>query len=436
MEEHELIELRSDDVQEILGTPPNWLIRWGTTVIVGLITLMFVLAYFIKYPDIISAPVVITTSEPPTPVVSRMDGNLTKLLVQEKQEVKAGDVLAIIQSTARYEDIIKADEAVSILQNKPIESLANTQLEKGLLLGEIQTEYNTLLQAVDIFNFTQSNRFDKVNASQLQSQIARVQRDYDIINKKLKAAKDEKLPSVKRFEAQQKKLFMEGVASKNDLENANARIYEVNEEIKNFESALVNKELEIGTLKNQIIQIQQGANQGATDQIIKVKEAISACRAAIDRWKQTFLLTANISGIVSFYGKFWKEQQFIKQGEEVLVIVPKEENEGNKKIIGKAMIPIVGAGKVKVNQRVVIFLDSYPYEEFGTVDAKVIDLASIPKDNSYRVEIEIPGQKIVTNYKREISQAQQLQGTAQIITEEKRFLQRILEKAWGITKKY
>lgn len=435
MEEHELIELRSDDVQEILGTPPNWLIRWGTTVMVGLICLLLLLAYFIKYPDTISAPVVITTSEPPTPIISRMDGNLTKLLVQEKQEVKAGDVLAIIQSTARYEDIIKADQVVALLQNKSIEALAFTELDKNLLLGEIQTEYNALVQSIDIYNFTQSNRFDKVNASQLQAQITRVQRDYDIINKKLKAVKEEKLPAAKRFEAQQKKLFMDGIASKNDLENANARIYEVNEEIKNFESALVNKELEVGTLKNQIIQIQQGANQGATDQIIKVKEAIAACRAAIDRWKQTFLLTASTGGTVSFFGKFWKEQQFVKQGEEVLVIVPTENND-TKKIIGKVMLPVAGAGKVKVGQRVVIFLDSYPYEEYGSVDAKVIDLATIPKDNTYRVEIEISGQKIITNYKKEIPQAQQLQGVAQIITEEKRFLQRILDKIWGITKKY
>jgi multidrug efflux pump subunit AcrA (membrane-fusion protein) len=436
MEEHELIELRSDDVQEILGTPPNWLVRWGTTVMVGIIILLLLLAYFIKYPDIISAPVVITTSDPPTPIISRMDGNLTKLLVLEKQEVNVGDVLAVIQSTAKYEDVVKADDIVNQLQNSAIEALNATKLDKGLLLGELQTEYNALLQAIDIYTFTQSNRFDKVNASQLQGQIAKVQRDYDIISRKLRAVKEEKLPAAKRFEAQQKKLFVEGIVSKNDLEAANARIYEVNEEIKTFESLLVNKELEIGTLKNQIVQIQQGANLGNTDQIIKVKEAIAACRAAIDRWKQSFLLTAPVKGVVSFYGKFWKEQQFVKQGEEVLVIVPSAAASMQQKIVGKALLPIVGAGKVKKGQRVVIFLESYPYEEFGTVDALVTDLATIPKDNTYRVEIEIPGQKVITNYKKEIPQAQQLLGTAQVITEEKRFLQRIMDKVWGITKKY
>lgn len=435
MEEHELIELRSDEVQEILGTPPNWLIRWGTTIVVCLVIGMGILGYIVKYPDIIQAPIMITTSQPPTSVVARADANLAKLLVTEKQKVTTGDVLAIMQSTANYEAVMKADEIVTKLQQTDMATLGVVELDKSLLLGEIQTEYNNLIQAYDIYKFTLANRFDKVNVAQLQAQIKRLEKDYALIKEKIKVTRTEKLPIAEQYAAKQRTLFAQGAASRNDLENANARILEVKTEVSNLESSLLNKEVEIGTLKSRIIEIQQGANQGNTDKIIKVKEAITTLRAALDRWKQTFLLIAPIAGKVSFFNKYWKEQQFVKAGDEVLVIVP-EEQQASQKIVGKLSLPVAGAGKVKVGQRVVVMLASYPYQEFGTVEGIVEGISLIPKDNTYAIQVAFNGDKLITNYHKEIPQAQQLAGDAQIVTEDKRFLQRIFDKIRGATHKY
>jgi HlyD family secretion protein len=262
-----------------------------------------------------------------------------------------------------------------------------------------------------------------------------MQKDYELIKRRIAEVRSDKLPSAERFASQQRTLFTQGVASKNDLENANSRVFEVKNEISSLESSLVNKEVEIGNARSQITVIQQGANQGNTDKVIKVKETIAALRASIDRWKQTFLLIAPIEGRVSFFGKYWKEQQFVKTGDEVMVIVPEERQE-QQKIVGKVNMPITGAGKVKEGQRVVMFLDSYPYEEFGSVDGKIESISLVPKDNMYTIQVAIPGDKIVTNYKKIIPQTQQLSGNAQIITEDKRFIQRIMDKVWGLTKKY
>ena len=83
MEEYEKIELRSDDVQEILGTPPSWILRWGITFVFMGVILLGVVSWIVKYPDIIHAPVLITTNVPPVPVVSRTTGYLSKLMVKE-----------------------------------------------------------------------------------------------------------------------------------------------------------------------------------------------------------------------------------------------------------------------------------------------------------------------------------------------------------------
>lgn len=57
-----LYERRSAEANEILGSMPSWITRWGITV-TGLFLLLFlVLANFIKYPYTIKAKVVIVNS--------------------------------------------------------------------------------------------------------------------------------------------------------------------------------------------------------------------------------------------------------------------------------------------------------------------------------------------------------------------------------------
>jgi len=60
-EKIEHIELRSDEVQEIMSYVPNWMIRWGITLIFILIALGIFITWFIKYPDVISGSATLST---------------------------------------------------------------------------------------------------------------------------------------------------------------------------------------------------------------------------------------------------------------------------------------------------------------------------------------------------------------------------------------
>ena len=52
------IELRSEEVQELMGKIPPFILRMGISVIFVFVALIFVASNFIKYPDIISIPIV------------------------------------------------------------------------------------------------------------------------------------------------------------------------------------------------------------------------------------------------------------------------------------------------------------------------------------------------------------------------------------------
>ena len=71
----------SDEAQSILGRAPSWVVRWGITVVFLIFVGIIVGCYFIKYPDTIEAPAVITTVNPPSDLVARYDGLIDLSLI-------------------------------------------------------------------------------------------------------------------------------------------------------------------------------------------------------------------------------------------------------------------------------------------------------------------------------------------------------------------
>ena len=101
----EQIELRSEEVQEILTKVPHWMIRWGNSVFFLLIILLLALSWFIKYPDIINSDAIITTEIPPEKEYARASGKIDTIFVNDGQEILKREPLAIIENTANYQDV-------------------------------------------------------------------------------------------------------------------------------------------------------------------------------------------------------------------------------------------------------------------------------------------------------------------------------------------
>lgn len=58
----------SEPVQEILGSIPSWITRWGVTIIFGVFAMIIIGCCMIDYPQTLTAPITVTVSE---------DGTLT-----------------------------------------------------------------------------------------------------------------------------------------------------------------------------------------------------------------------------------------------------------------------------------------------------------------------------------------------------------------------
>src|SRR6056297_3584627 len=104
-QEYNKIELRSNEVQEILSRPPKWMVRWGITIIFIVVAILVTGSWFFKYPDIIPANIVLTTENPPAPVVAKTSGKIQNLFVGNNQLVRKNEVLAVLENPAQFDDM-------------------------------------------------------------------------------------------------------------------------------------------------------------------------------------------------------------------------------------------------------------------------------------------------------------------------------------------
>ena len=86
----------SDEIQEIMGRIPGWVIRWGISVVFAVFMILLGVSYFFKYPKVVVAPIELTTSNPPADLIARATGKIAYLLVDNNQHVSRGDIIAVL----------------------------------------------------------------------------------------------------------------------------------------------------------------------------------------------------------------------------------------------------------------------------------------------------------------------------------------------------
>ena len=85
------IELNNEVLNEVLSTPPSWLLRSGNTLFLFVTLTLVTLCYFIQYPDEIQGDVVIQGNKPPIEFQNQMFGKLNLLSIKDQDNVKKGD---------------------------------------------------------------------------------------------------------------------------------------------------------------------------------------------------------------------------------------------------------------------------------------------------------------------------------------------------------
>jgi len=103
--ENEPTKIRSEEVQEILGLVPNWMIQYGNTLILFLVIGALLISYFIKYPDTITSEVILTTANPIENIRAGINGEFFEIKVKNRSNVHNNESLATLYNNESRETL-------------------------------------------------------------------------------------------------------------------------------------------------------------------------------------------------------------------------------------------------------------------------------------------------------------------------------------------
>lgn len=409
--------LYSEPVREIMGRPPRLILRWGATIMILVFILFILFAWLIKYPDTIPAQIEITTENPPVTLVSKITGHINSLYVKEKEKVKAGQLVAVMETTASVSEMELLKQTIDTIKRPELLSYKILPLFSSL--GELQAYYGTFLKNLSDLNSFIINDYYGYKIISLTDEINGIQ-EYI----KRLAAKERLYSENQRIEAKKFKrdssLFVGSVLAESDIERSRQALLRVNMELQQVRLDHATKTIELAEKRQMLQDNRITGNDEKDKRVSGLRESFLNLKAQLNLWENTYLLVSPVEGIVSFT-KFWSANQSVVKDEPVVSIVPVVT--GN--FLGRINLKMQRSGKVKTGQPVNIKLSGYPYLEYGMVRGKVKSISLVPSGDSYVIEIELP-EGLSTLYGTKLEFTQNMQGTAEIITENIRLLQKLI----------
>lgn len=415
----------SEEMQEIMGRMPSWIIRQGVIIIGCLLLVIFTAAWFFRYPDIITSRVVISFDNPPIKLYARSSAPIQKLFVRNNQQVKQDELLCIFNNSADYSDVKRVAITANMIDTTiDIYSIINSiSLPAGLQLGELQPAYIELAQAVQQYQFFISHNSYKAKMNHLLKQAEYQSLLANELDKKGIMLREQLELQRSRFNIDSI-LLKEKVVSKVEYEDTRSRFLDqqMNTDA-NYSNILQSKLQEKEYEKN----ISETALQLQSDENTyqrKVHDAATKFKGSYSQWSQQYLIKSPSDGTVSFF-KYWKENQFVQSGDGVMMLIPNAQN-----YIVRGDVSSAGVGKIKPGQEVLIKLSAYPYEEYGMLSGEVAELSRVAMDSTFTLEIKLK-KGLVTNANKTLPPEPQLTGNGEILTEDKSILQRLFENVFG-----
>lgn len=412
------IELRSEEVQDIMGQIPSWIVRYGITILFIVVFALIVGSYFFKYPDVIQAEMTLTSHHPVAQVVARTSGKISQLNVSDGEKVKSGEILAVIQNPAVEKDVNYLKKLLDCYQGTP-DSLAYWLLSgKELVLGEIQSDYVGLLSSLyDYSSFRKLDYYPQKMTS-VKNQIAKYQVYFQNQQRQRKVVADQYHIVLKQYE-RDSMLLMKNVISQFDYETAQKALLQGKYSLEQAEATLDNLKIQIGNLEESLLDLQLQNAEKEGELIHNYRTALKDMMNGLNGWVLNYCLLSPIEGTVTFTN-YWNENQFVTSGDPVFSIVPKSKEE----LVGRAMLPVERSGKVKTGQRVIVRLANYPDQEFGIVNGTLSSVSLVPMENNYMVEITFPD-GLISNYGKKLPVSHEMKATAEIVTEDLRLIERL-----------
>lgn len=419
MEKEEEIHIYSEEVRDILSHPPRAIFTWGNTILFGFISLLLVLSWFIKYPDVIQGEALLISENPPVFIAPQISENITVLFKENNDEVDTNEWLAVLGTNAEVHQVKILDSILNYVKsiNYDVEELLLYELPL-LNLGEIQPQYNALLNTFKRFkhheedgNFYDQSRLQNLQLSEINNLLSIALRDLDISIKEYEIAT--------AFYETNKQLFDKGVIAKRELESIELQKLQALRNFESRQSSVAQLRSQKSSLISQMKNMEHSEGESHLNSTIQLIESIKSVEIAYETWTKKYVLKSPIEGRLVYLENVF-ENRYVTMNQNLFSIVTDYRLDDFKCII---KIAIQNSGKVEIGQKINIALSGYPQSEFGVLNAVLENISEIPNENNYLITASLLNQE--TAFKK-INFKHNMVGMASIITEDLNLASRLI----------
>lgn len=419
---------RTEEIQDIIERMPTSFAKRTTVIVCGIVFLLMFFGYVVKYPDIVSGRLSISASQAPLKLIVEQNGKLKINNLSSQDVVRPGQLIAWIDNPADPKLVDSIRSAIMSIKF-PVDYAAQVfqKLPKGTNAGELTIPYSSFLTSLrQLADFQQNRLYDKQEMS-LSRVLSEQKSALNTLKEKEKLSTDNVELSLK-FLKRDSILLSKKIISQSEFDQTLASQLTAEDQLKTSLRNTGAIREQISGTENSIQQNRIERNERGFQLDLELSTAYNSLIDKINLWEKQFLITTPLAGKVQFL-KFWNENQFVQAGEPVFSIVP-EENE----LLGQVLLPVGGAGKVKVGQEVIVKLEDYPYMEYGYLRAVVKNISLVSTTintgenamDSYMVVLFFPN-GMLTNYGTPLDFKFETKGIAEIITKDRRLIERFFD---------
>lgn len=427
---------RTEEVKDIIERMPTKF-GYGVSAIVLLIFLFILFFGFtIRYPDIVQGKITINTLVAPIKLIANSSGKIKLNAKTSQSFVNNGDIVAYIENPASLDTLLMIKK---ILKNYNPNDSYNTSILSLLPpkapLGELNSQYYNFFGSLhQMANFNNDRIYDKQIKSLKnlhEHQLNEINASSERVN-----ITNNALNYSKKFLKRDSILYASKVATEAELDRAKMDYLGNVVGSSNARSGLIDAEKQAQQTLSKVTEVDIQKIEKRKELEVALLASYNELMDNIASWEQKYLFKAPFNGTLQFL-QFWTNDQFVQTDQPVFTIVP-DANEP----YGQVNLPAVGAGKVKVGQEVIVKLDDFPYNEYGSVKGKIENISLTTNTEktekgsieTYLVVVKFP-KGLVTNYGKKLSFRHESKGTAEVIAKDRKLIERLFDNLHYVLKK-
>lgn len=335
----EVLEQRSERIHGdiSLAVPISWHVI-GYTLLAGLLgALMFVA--FASYARVETVGGSITLDSGIAPIVSHRHGVVTSVRVREGDKVKAGAPLAEIRSE---------------------EAMAAGRTPAELMLEAVERQSAGLAS-----QSAASREAARAEASRLAAQLGGLRRELDSLDQQVAVQRQLLASAAAELETVQD-IAKRGFISRRDVVQREESVLSRRQQLAQIEQSRSAKQSAIAEAERGIAEAR--ARQGIQAAGMSISEAQLTQRRVDAQAGRGFMLTAPVDGIVT--GISANPGQSVGDEQALMTLIPIDAQP-----VAELEIPSRAIGFIEVGQPVKLAVDAFPYQTFGTVDGRIVEIS-------------------------------------------------------------